>query len=131
MNVNLNNVNSNISTQWNGAMEALKSAESVNNVSFNAETRALTFSVNDGDAVKSVSLSMPELEVPQTADDYKIASLCAKLGTGDLMNLSPAQVETVCNELIDEMKTYADALAAGGASGVDTSGNSKSVMFDL
>ena len=131
MNVNLNNVNSNISTQWNGAMEALKSAESVNNVSFNAETRALTFSVNDGDTVKSISLSMPELEVPQTADDYKIASLCAKLGTGDLMNLSPAQVETVCNELIDEMKSYADALAAGGASGVDTSGNSKSVMFDV
>ena len=132
MNVNLNNVNSNISSQWNGAMEALKSAESVNNVSFNAETRALTFSVNDGDTVKSISLSMPELEVPQAADDGgKIASLCAKLGTGDLMNLSPAQVETVCNELIDEMKTYADALAAGGASGVDTSGNSKSVMFDL
>ena len=132
MNVNLNNVNSNISTQWNGAMEALKSAESVNNVSFNAETRALTFSVNDGDTVKSISLSMPELEVPQAADDGgKIASLCAKLGTGDLMNLSPAQVETVCNELIDEMKSYADALAAGGASGVDTSGNSKSVMFDL
>ena len=131
MNINLNNVNSNISTRWNGAIEALKSAESVNNVSFNAETRALTFSVNDGDAVKSISLSMPELEVPQTADDYKIASLCAKLGTGDLMNLSPAQVETVCNELIDEMKSYADALAAGGASGVDTSGNSKSVMFDL
>jgi hypothetical protein len=47
------------------------------------------------------------------------------------MNLSPAQVETVCNELIDEMKAYADALAAGGASGVDTSGNSKSVMFDV
>ena len=132
MNVNLNNVNSNISTQWNGAMEALKSAESVNNVSFNAETRALTFSVNDGNAVQSISLSMPELEVPQAADDGgKIASLCAKLGTGDLMNLSPAQVETVCNELIDEMKSYADALAAGGASGVDTSGNSKNVMFDL
>ena len=131
MNVNLNNVNSNIAAQWNGAVEALKSADSIDNVSFNAETRALTFSVNDGDTVKSISLSMPELEVPQTADDYKIASLCAKLGTGDLMNLSPAQVETVCNELIDEMKSYADALAAGGASGVDTSGNSKSVMFDV
>ena len=131
MNVNLNNVNSNIAAQWNGAVEALKSADSIDNVSFNAETRALTFSVNDGDTVKSISLSMPELEVPQMADDYKIASLCAKLGTGDLMNLSPAQVETVCNELIDEMKAYADALAAGGASGVDTSGNSKSVMFDV
>ena len=131
MNVNFNNVNSNIAAQWNGAVEALKSADSIDNVSFNAETRALTFSVNDGDTVKSISLSMPELEVPQTADDYKIASLCAKLGTGDLMNLSPAQVETVCNELIDEMKAYADALAAGGASGVDTSGNSKSVMFDV
>ena len=131
MNVNLNNVNSNIAAQWNGAVEALKSADSIDNVSFSAETRALTFSVNDGDTVKSISLSMPELEVPQTADDYKIASLCAKLGTGDLMNLSPAQVETVCNELIDEMKVYADALAAGGASGVDTSGNSKSVMFDV
>ena len=131
MNVNLNNVNSNIAAQWNGAVEALKSADSIDNVSFNAETRALTFSVNDGDTVKSISLSMPELEVPQTADDYKIASLCAKLGTGDLMNLSPAQVETVCNELINEMKAYADALAAGGASGVDTSGNSKSVMFDV
>ena len=131
MNVNFNNVNSNIAAQWNGAVEALKSADGIDNVSFNAETRALTFSVNDGDTVKSISLSMPELEVPQTADDYKIASLCAKLGTGDLMNLSPAQVETVCNELIDEMKSYADALAAGGASGVDTSGNSKSVMFDV
>ena len=131
MNVNFNNVNSNIAAQWNGAVEALKSADGIDNVSFNAETRALTFSVNDGDTVKSISLSMPELEVPQTADDYKIASLCAKLGTGDLMNLSPAQVETVCNELIDEMKAYADALAAGGASGVDTSGNSKSVMFDV
>jgi hypothetical protein len=131
MNVNLNNVNSNIAAQWNGAVEALKSADSIDNVSFNAETRALSFSVNDGDTVKSISLSMPELEVPQMADDYKIASLCAKLGTGDLMNLSPAQVETVCNELIDEMKAYADALAAGGASGVDTSGNSKSVMFDV
>ena len=131
MNVNLNNVNSNIAAQWNGAVEALKSSDNIDNVSFNAETRALTFSVNDGDTVKSISLSMPELEVPQTADDYKIASLCAKLGTGDLMNLSPAQVETVCNELIDEMKSYADALAAGGASGVDTSGNSKSVMFDV
>jgi hypothetical protein len=132
MNVNLNNVNSNIAAQWNGAVEALKSADSIDNVSFNAETRALTFSVNDGNAVQSISLSMPELDVPQAADDDgKIASLCAKLGTGDLMNLSPAQVETVCNELIEEMKTYADALAAGGASGVDTSGNSKSVMFDL
>ena len=131
MNVNVNHLNPNVTSQWGSAVDALKSAESVNNVSFNAETRALTFSVNDGDTVKSISLSMPELEVPQMADDYKIASLCAKLGTGDLMNLSPAQVETVCNELIDEMKAYADALAAGGASGVDTSGNSKSVMFDV
>ena len=132
MNVSLDNVNSNISSQWESAVEALKSADSIDNVSFNAETRALTFSVNDGNAVQSISLSMPELDVPQAADDGgKIASLCAKLGTGDLMNLSPAQVETVCNELIDEMKSYADALAAGGASGVDTSGNSTTVMFDL
>ncbi|MBO7207476.1 MAG: hypothetical protein J6W10_07665, partial [Kiritimatiellae bacterium] len=104
MSINVNTFNPNITSQWGSAVDALKSAESVNNVSFNAETRALTFSVNDGDTVKSISLSMPELEVPQMADDYKIASLCAKLGTGDLMNLSPAQVETVCNELIDEMK---------------------------
>ena len=132
MNVSLNNVNSNISSQWESAVEALKSADSIDNVSFNAETRALSFSVNDGDTVKSISLSMPELDVPQAADDDgKIASLCAKLGTGDLMNLSPSQVETVCNELIDEMKTYAETLAAGGAPGVDTSGNSKSVMFDV
>jgi hypothetical protein len=132
MSINVNTFNPNITSQWGSAVDALKSAESVNNVSFNAETRALTFSVNDGDTVKSISLSMPELDVPQAADDDgKIASLCAKLGTGDLMNLSPAQVETVCNELIEEMKTYADALAAGGASGVDTSGNSTTVMFDL
>ena len=132
MSINVNTFNPNITSQWGSAVDALKSAESVNNVSFNAETRALTFSVNDGNAVQSISLSMPELDVPQAADDDgKIASLCAKLGTGDLMNLSPAQVETVCNELIEEMKTYADALAAGGASGVDTSGDSKSVMFDI
>ena len=132
MNVNVNHLNPNITSQWGSAVDALKSAESVNNVSFNAETRALTFSVNDGNAVQSISLSMPELDVPQAADDDgKIASLCAKLGTGDLMNLSPAQVETVCKNLTDEFKTYADALAAGGASGVDTSGDSKSVMFDI
>ena len=132
MSINVNTFNPNITSQWGSAVDALKSAESIDNVSFNAETRALTFSVNDGNAVQSISLSMPELDVPQAADDDgKIASLCAKLGTGDLMNLSPAQVETVCNELIEEMKTYADALAAGGASGVDTSGNSTTVMFDL
>ena len=132
MNVNVNHLNPNITSQWGSAVDALKSAESVNNVSFNAETRALTFSVNNGSSVRSVSLSMPELDVPQAADDDgKIASLCAKLGTGDLMNLSPAQVETVCKNLTDEFKTYADALAAGGASGVDTSGDSKSVMFDI
>jgi hypothetical protein len=132
MSITVNTFNPNITSQWGSAVDALKSAESINNVSFNAETRALTFSVNDGNAVQSISLSMPELDVPQAADDDgKIASLCAKLGTGDLMNLSPAQVETVCNELIEEMKTYADALAAGGASGVDTSGNSTTVMFDL
>ena len=132
MSINVNTFNPNITSQWGSAVDALKSAESIDNVSFNAETRALTFSVNDGNAVQSISLSMPELDVPQAADDDgKIASLCAKLGTGDLMNLSPAQVETVCKELIEEMKTYTDALAAGGASGVDTSGNSTTVMFDL
>ena len=131
MNVNLNNLNSNISAQWGSAVESLKSAQSVSDVSFNAETRALTFSVNDGSAMRSVSLSMPELDAPQTADEGKIASLCAKLGTGEFMNLSPAQVETVCNQITEEIKAYADALAAGGASGVDTSGNSTSVMFDL
>lgn len=132
MNVSLNNVNQNVSARWDNALEALKSADSVNNVSFNAETRALVFSVNNGDTVRSVSLSMPELDAPQVADDdCQIASLCAKLGTGNLMNLSPAQVETVCKNLTNELKAYADALAAGGASGVDTSGDSKSVMFDI
>ena len=131
MSINVNTFNPNITSQWGSAVDALKSAESVNNVSFNAETRALTFSVNDGNAVQSISLSMPELDSPEAADEGKIASLCAKLGTGDLMNLSPAQVETVCKNLTDEFKTYVDALAAGGASGVDTSGDSKSVMFDI
>ena len=131
MSINVNQFNPNITSQWGSAVDALKSAESVNNVSFNAETRALTFSVNDGSSVRSVSLSMPELDAPRSADEGKIASLCAKLGTGDLMNLSPAQVETVCKNLTDEFKAYADALAAGGASGVDTSGDSKSVMFDI
>lgn len=132
MNVSLNTVNQNVSARWDNALEALKSADSVNNVSFNAETRALVFSVNNGDTVRSVSLSMPELDVPQAADDdCQIASLCAKLGTGNLMNLSPAQVETFCKNLTNALKAYADALAAGGASGVDTSGDSKSVMFDI
>ena len=109
MNVSLNTVNQNVSARWDNALEALKSADSVNNVSFNAETRALVFSVNNGDTVRSVSLSMPELDAPQVADDdCQIASLCAKLGTGNLMNLSPAQVETVCKNLTNELKAYAD-----------------------
>ena len=131
MNVNLNNLNQNISAAWGGSVDALQSTGGVSGASFDARTRSLTFSVNDGGAMRSVSLAMPQLDAPQSADEGKIASLCAKLGTGELMNLSPAQVETVCKEVSAEIKALADALAAGGAPGVDMSGNSTTVMFDL
>ena len=122
MNVNNNPVNPNILSQWGSAINQLKAADSVDKMSFNAKTGELTFSVNDGGDVKMLSLSMPELDVPEIVDDGKISSLCAKLGKGDLTNLTPQQVETICNELTELVKAYADVLAGNG---------SKNVMFNL
>lgn len=131
MNVNLN---TNAGANWNVSLDALKAAgapENIKGASFNPETRALTLSINEGGEIRSVSLAIPDLDVPAAADDSKIASFCAKIGSSNLMNLSPAQVETICKEVTNELKAYSESLAAGGAPGVDVSGFSKAVMFDI
>lgn len=128
--MNINGFNPDLAAQWKSQIGDVR-AEDIKDVSFNAQTRSLTLSVNSGGEAREVSLAMPALDAPKAADESKIASMCAKLGAGNLMNLSPAQVETICKETTAEIKAVSDAVAAGGAPGVDTTGNSKSVLFDL
>ena len=131
MNVNMNSFNPSVLPEWGVAAGAPKFADAVGGVSSDVRAGEFLLSVEDGGAARSVSFQMPELDPPQIADGNDIAILCDKLGSGDVLNLSSDDVEAVCSKLTEELKAFTDALAAGEAAGVDTSGKTTTVMFDL
>ena len=132
MEINVNNLNSKINADWSTVLGNIKGTGATEATSsVNGASRGLTMSVNGDEAITTITTAQPQLDAPQAADESAIATLCAKLGTGDVMNLSPAQVETLCKEVKAELNAYSEALTAASSSGVSFSEASSTVMFDI
>lgn len=91
---------------------------------------SLTFSAGV-DVSRSLASGLPDIDAPSAAEEGAVASLCAKLGTGGLMNIAPEQIKTMCREMIAMYRVYAETLAVAGLSGIGEAGASRSVMFDI
>ena len=132
MEINVNNLNSKINADWSTVLSNIKGTEATKATSsVDGVSRGLTMSVAGDEEVVSVATAQPQLDAPEAADEYAIGTLCAKLGAGDMMNLSPAQVETVCKEVEAELNVYSEALSESSTSGVSFSAASSTVMFDI
>ncbi len=132
MEINVNNLNSKINADWSTVLSNIKGTEATEATSsVDGVSRSLTMSVAGDEEVVSVATAQPQLDAPEAADEYAIGTLCAKLGAGDMMNLSPAQVETVCKEVEAELNVYSEALSKSSTSGVSFSADSSTVMFDI
>ena len=132
MEINVNNLNSKINADWSTVLSNIKGTEATKATSsVDGVSRGLTMSVAGDEDVVSVATAQPQLDAPEAADEYAIGTLCAKLGAGDMMNLSPAQVETVCKEVEAELNVYSEALSESSTSGVSFSAASSTVMFDI
>ena len=132
MEINVNNLNSKINADWSTVLSNIKGTEATEATSsVDGVSRGLTMSVAGDEEVVSVATAQPQLDAPEAADEYAIGTLCAKLGAGDMMNLSPAQVETVCKEVEAELNVYSEALSESSTSGVSFSAASSTVMFDI
>ena len=132
MEINVNNLNSKINADWSTVLSNIKGTEATKaTASVDGVSRGLTMSVAGDEEVVSVATAQPQLDAPEAADEYAIGTLCAKLGAGDMMNLSPAQVETVCKEVEAELNVYSEALSESSTSGVSFSAASSTVMFDI
>lgn len=131
MDININNLTSKINADWGTVLSNIKGAGATEATAVNA--RGLTMSsVNNDGTVSSVATAQPQLDAPEAADESAIATLCAKLGTGDVLNLSPAQVETLCKEVKAELNVYAEQLSATSMLSVSSeTTSSSSVMFDI
>ncbi|MBR5185742.1 MAG: hypothetical protein IKW19_05530, partial [Akkermansia sp.] len=125
-------MNSKINADWSTVLSNIKGTEATKATSsVDGVSRGLTMSVAGDEEVVSVATAQPQLDAPEAADEYAIGTLCAKLGAGDMMNLSPAQVETVCKEVEAELNVYSEALSESSTSGVSFSAASSTVMFDI
>ena len=124
MEINVSNLTNKINADWSTVLSNIKGTEATEATALNA--RGLTMSsVNGEGIVGSVATAQPQLDAPEAADEYAIATLCAKLGTGNVYDLSPAQVETLCKEVKANLTAYAEQLTARStASTGDTSSTS-------
>ena len=124
MEINVSNLTNKINADWSTVLSNIKGTEATEASALNA--RGLTMSsVNGEGIVGSVATAQPQLDAPEAADEYAIATLCAKLGTGNVYDLSPAQVETLCKEVKANLTAYAEQLTAKStASTGDTSSTS-------
>ena len=124
MEINVSNLTNKINADWSTVLSNIKGTEATEATALNA--RGLTMSsVNGEGIVGSVATAQPQLDAPEAADEYAIATLCAKLGTGNVYDLSPAQVETLCKEVKADLTAYAEQLTARStASTRDTSSTS-------
>ena len=111
MEINVSNLTNKINADWSTVLSNIKGTEATEATALNA--RGLTMSsVNGEGIVGSVATAQPQLDAPEAADEYAIATLCAKLGTGNVYDLSPAQVETLCKEVKADLTAYAEQLTA-------------------
>lgn len=126
MEINVSNLTNKINTDWSTELSNIKGTEATEATALNA--RGLTMSsVNGEGIVGSVATAQPQLDAPEAADESAIATLSAKLGTGNVYALSPAQVETLCKEVKADLTAYAEQLTARStASTRDTSSTSDS-----
>ena len=126
MEINVSNLTNKINTDWSTELSNIKGTEATEATVLNA--RGLTMSsVNGEGIVGSVATAQPQLDAPEAADESAIATLSAKLGTGNVYDLSPAQVETLCKEVKADLTAYAEQLTARStASTGDTSSTSDS-----
>ena len=126
MEINVSNLTNKINADWSTVLSDIKGTEATEATALNA--RGLTMSsVNGEGIVGSVATAQPQLDAPEAADESAIATLSAKLGTGNVYDLSPAQVETLCKEVKADLTAYAEQLTARStASTRDTSSTSDS-----
>jgi hypothetical protein len=126
MEINVSNLTNKINADWSTVLSNIKGTEATEATALNA--RGLTMSsVNGEGIVGSVATAQPQLDAPEAADESAIATLSAKLGTGNVYDLSPAQVETLCKEVKADLTAYAEQLTARStASTRDTSSTSDS-----
>lgn len=135
MSVNLTGMD-NVGLNWDRILSAVNSQESTTkidsvNISTDSKNVGLTFSVNDGGTVRTVSLSMPTLDSPTEIDETLLASFQAKLADDSTFNLTDAQVKAFCDELTAQLKVLAENLGIVGTTGSAEAKSSQSTMYDI
>ena len=133
MSVNVTGLES-YALNWGNVLSAVNPQESMAkidalNICADAGKVGLTFTVNDGAAVRTEGLSMPALDSPESVDEGMIASFCAKLGEESMLSLTDGQVKAFCSELTAQLKVLGESLEA--SSTIADSKASQAVLFDI
>ncbi|MGN0886386.1 MAG: hypothetical protein ACI4RT_05240 [Candidatus Spyradenecus sp.] len=125
----IDGINGNSQVTWTSFLNAVDEASKagkLGEVTIEKGSEGVTFSVKEGDSVRTAMLSFPELEAPANVDQAAIGTLVEKLSAGDVLNLSAEEQA----KLLEDLKAMLSGLLSAAASeGVSTSSSSSSSVF--
>ena len=95
----IDGINGNSQVTWTSFLNAVEEASKsgkLGEVTIEKGSEGVTFSVKEGDGVRTATLSFPELEAPVNVDQAAIGTLVEKLAAGDVLNLSAEEQGIFC-----------------------------------